>query len=386
MLIETIHHNYLPGYVANQHIDWTGTTESLLTTGLGDFGDLRVNEGAAYSIDIAVPNGKGISLVGSQATAAIAERFFMQSGAGGDNASGSGFTGGDFEFISGDGGDGGTNSVITGGSGGAFLFSSGNGGIAGNGVNARVGGPGGEFVFETGDGGGPGTGAGAVFANNGGSGGRMEFRGGMGADSELASGSANEGGNGADFEFYGGHGGAAHNGTTNNGGEGGSMIFTCGTGGTKSGTGTFGEGGSITFIGGNSSGTGGDVHFTSGLGNLVGPTHGKIDFKVGTIGSSIAEFPSDATGLNLFDGKKLYMGSGRDLEIYYNNINGNSIIDGNINNTGGLVLQDNGTTRIELNATGLGFFGATPVAKPAGVAVTATGIHTALVSLGLIAA
>lgn len=34
----------------------------------------------------------------------------------------------------------------------------------------------------------------------------------------------------------------------------------------------------------------------------------------------------------------------------------------------------------------LGFFGATPVAKPTGVAVTAGGIHDALVSLGLIAA
>ena len=34
----------------------------------------------------------------------------------------------------------------------------------------------------------------------------------------------------------------------------------------------------------------------------------------------------------------------------------------------------------------LGFFEATPVVKPTGVAVTAVGIHAALVSLGLIAA
>jgi hypothetical protein len=33
-----------------------------------------------------------------------------------------------------------------------------------------------------------------------------------------------------------------------------------------------------------------------------------------------------------------------------------------------------------------GFFGATPVVRPSGVAVTAAGIHAALVSLGLIAA
>ena len=44
------------------------------------------------------------------------------------------------------------------------------------------------------------------------------------------------------------------------------------------------------------------------------------------------------------------------------------------------------TTRIECNTTGIGFFAATPVAKPTGVAVDAAGIHAALVSLGLIAA
>lgn len=43
-------------------------------------------------------------------------------------------------------------------------------------------------------------------------------------------------------------------------------------------------------------------------------------------------------------------------------------------------------TRIEANNTGIGFFGATPVAKPTAVAVTAAGIHAALVSLGLISA
>ena len=34
----------------------------------------------------------------------------------------------------------------------------------------------------------------------------------------------------------------------------------------------------------------------------------------------------------------------------------------------------------------IGFFDATPIQKPTGVAVDATGIHAALVSLGLIAA
>lgn len=42
--------------------------------------------------------------------------------------------------------------------------------------------------------------------------------------------------------------------------------------------------------------------------------------------------------------------------------------------------------RITINSTGMGFFGATPAARPTGVAVTAAGIHAALVTLGLITA
>ncbi len=38
------------------------------------------------------------------------------------------------------------------------------------------------------------------------------------------------------------------------------------------------------------------------------------------------------------------------------------------------------------SAPTMGFFGTTAVAKPSGVAVTASGIHAALVTLGLIAA
>jgi len=45
------------------------------------------------------------------------------------------------------------------------------------------------------------------------------------------------------------------------------------------------------------------------------------------------------------------------------------------------------TKRFEISSSGgIGFFGATPVAKPTGVPVTAADIHAALVSLGLIAA
>jgi hypothetical protein len=49
-------------------------------------------------------------------------------------------------------------------------------------------------------------------------------------------------------------------------------------------------------------------------------------------------------------------------------------------------LAPNDTTKLQADATGIGFFGTTPIAKPTGVAVTAAGVHAALVSLGLIAA
>ena len=49
-----------------------------------------------------------------------------------------------------------------------------------------------------------------------------------------------------------------------------------------------------------------------------------------------------------------------------------------------ILVKSNATVRIEADATGLGFFNATPIAKPT-AAVSAAGIHAALVSLGLIA-
>jgi len=53
---------------------------------------------------------------------------------------------------------------------------------------------------------------------------------------------------------------------------------------------------------------------------------------------------------------------------------------------GTLNLGFSGTSRIGINTTGLGFFATAPVARPTGVAVTAAGIHAALVTLGLITA
>lgn len=64
---------------------------------------------------------------------------------------------------------------------------------------------------------------------------------------------------------------------------------------------------------------------------------------------------------------------------------GNNDGEFRVNTTESAISYD-GNDRVVVNATGIGFFGATPVAQPTGVAVTAGGIHAALVSLGLITA
>ncbi len=56
-------------------------------------------------------------------------------------------------------------------------------------------------------------------------------------------------------------------------------------------------------------------------------------------------------------------------------------------NAAPLDFSTNGTVRMTISSSGgMGFFGGAAVAKPTGVAVSALGIHAALVSLGLIGA
>ena len=59
-----------------------------------------------------------------------------------------------------------------------------------------------------------------------------------------------------------------------------------------------------------------------------------------------------------------------------------------VDSAGTAILAVTGTAAIRLGSTGgsVAFYGTTPVAKQPGVAVTAQGLHDALVALGLIAA
>ena len=56
--------------------------------------------------------------------------------------------------------------------------------------------------------------------------------------------------------------------------------------------------------------------------------------------------------------------------------------------SGTVVFVVTGTSAVRLGATGgtVGFYGTTPIALQTGVAVTAGGVHAALVALGLITA
>jgi hypothetical protein len=76
--------------------------------------------------------------------------------------------------------------------------------------------------------------------------------------------------------------------------------------------------------------------------------------------------------LDLRTGSDLNAGSGRAASV------------GNNSGSATVNVRDNGD--ILLVSDRLGFFGASPVAQPSGVAVTAADIHAALVSLGLITA
>jgi hypothetical protein len=55
---------------------------------------------------------------------------------------------------------------------------------------------------------------------------------------------------------------------------------------------------------------------------------------------------------------------------------------------GNPVIVNTGTSAIRIGATGgtVGFYGTTPIALQTGVAVTAGGVHAAMVALGLITA
>jgi hypothetical protein len=156
-------------------------------------------------------------------------------------------------------------------------------------------------------------------------------------------------------------------------GPAGSFFCGTGIGSTNSGPVTFQTG----FAAG---GTSGSINFITGDGgNSVAGNSGNLVYTGGAAGNDADDFSGTGGGL-VFTGGYGYGSAGIGGSFTFTAGGGNAT-QGSINlatvSGTSIQLADNGTRQ-------LGFFGATPVAKPTSVAVTAAGIHAALVSLGLI--
>jgi hypothetical protein len=156
------------------------------------------------------------------------------------------------------------------------------------------------------------------------------------------------------------------NGTTV-GGNGGSLQLNGGNGYTNGGNlelaGGFANSGTetgaiFTALGGERNVSGGTLDFSAGGGDIG--SGGSVNFSSGGSGS--------AAGGSINFG--LQGGATDDGEITFKNPAGETYA----------YFKNDGPS----GAQQIGFFNATPVAKPTSVAVTAAGIHAALVSLGLI--
>jgi hypothetical protein len=169
-------------------------------------------------------------------------------------------------------------------------------------------------------------------------------------------------------------------------GEGGSLDFSAGTGGSG------GNGGGMSFSAqaGNGVGTGGSFLAQcggadgSGDGGFMSFSAGYADTGAGGVMEFRAGQSFSATGGNvLFSNGASGNSTASEVRIELNPssvLGGRFVVYSNNTGTNHITADDNGS------ALRLGFFNATAATKPTGVAVTAAGIHAALVTLGLIAA
>jgi hypothetical protein len=171
--------------------------------------------------------------------------------------------------------------------------------------------------------------------------------------------------------------------------SGGDLTFT--SGGSSSGaagefacltgTGVNGSGDVRLQTGDSFAGQSGDINLITGIsGFAVAANAGNLVYTGGQTGDD-DNGVSGTGGGSIFTGGYGYGPAGVGGSFTFTAGGGNAT-------NGSISLATLNGTSIQLadssGARQLGFFGATPVAKPTGVAVTAAGIHAALVSLGLI--
>lgn len=154
------------------------------------------------------------------------------------------------------------------------------------------------------------------------------------------------------------------------------------------------DGGSVNLLAGNgTSGRGGDVYVGAGSAFLSGTDGGVVEIYAGDAGNA----GTIAGNILIYAGTGPSSGAanGGNIFIYTGNAAGTGTsgafkvviggFDYGVSPTGQVALNIVPTSASS-NVPKIGFFGATPVVKPTGVAVTAAAIHTALVNLGLISA
>ena len=121
-----------------------------------------------------------------------------------------------------------------------------------------------------------------------------------------------------------------------------------------------------------------------------------IDFKYsGDTTANIFVLDAGLEEVKTLDNVPYTMGTGGDAKIYYSNTD--LILDPNVVGSGKVLIGATGDDDLKLNeieidgdlnhdGANVGFYGTAPIAQQTGVAVTASAIHAALVSLGLITA
>jgi len=160
---------------------------------------------------------------------------------------------------------------------------------------------------------------------------------------------------------------------------GGALTLRSGNGATTSifgGNNSAGDGGSLTLQSGIASGaTGNGGAFQLFGGQAINGNGGNFEMRGGLSSNGTGGSCVFVAG---------YSSTGQDGSIAFNLPFSSSPFPGSVFVVNDATIAFEITSNATTGATKMGFFGATPVEKPAAVPVTAAGIHAALVSLGLI--
>lgn len=367
----------LQTFNGNAYVNPTsGSSTALVVEQSGVYANLLTVDTASGGVGVGVaPSTRTLYVRGytpatiASATGTAPASIRLEGATGGATTSSSATTTGGagqlIEILSGAGAQPSSSTATTavGGAGGALTMTANSGGSAAvNGITNNTGAAGGALQINATPGaGGGGYATGTTSGTNkGGNGGLCNFASGQGGAAFNSTGTNTGGNNGAINLIVGGSGlqaASGNGGTTANGGTGGSLSiqasFPGGFAYGASGVNTAGRGFNMTVTlsdGGTATGTGGSSTAIGGAGGT-----GLFNAGVGGTASGGATNTNGANGGWTF------------------NVNGSN----HAAVAGAFSVYSGGVLRFQANATGLGFFAASPVAQQTG------DIGTGLVNLGL---